>query len=150
MPAKSLELKHTIKLIQELDSEINEMENEIKNIMNEINSPILSIPGINYKMGTMIIAKIGDFSRFDSPDKILAYARMSPSTYQSGQLDNCYSYIAKLSSRYFRYALFNATKSVYMWEPNFQAYLAKNMLKESITVSLSHMPQRNWCVSFIS
>lgn len=41
MPAKSLELKHTIKLIQELDSEIDEIENEIKVIMDEINSPIL-------------------------------------------------------------------------------------------------------------
>ena len=47
MPAKSLELKHTIMLIQELDSEIDEIENEIKIIMDEINSPILSIPGIS-------------------------------------------------------------------------------------------------------
>ena len=83
MPAKSLELKHTIKLIKELDSEIDEIENEIKIIMDEINSPILSIPGINYRMGAMIIAEIGDFSRFDSPDKILAYAGFSPSTYKS-------------------------------------------------------------------
>ena len=82
MPAKSLELKHTIKLIQELDSEIDEIENEIKIIMDKINSPILSIPGISYRMGAMIIAEIGDFSRFDSPDKILAYAGFSPSTYQ--------------------------------------------------------------------
>ncbi len=74
MPVKSLELKHTIKLIQELDSEIDEIENEIKILMDEINSPILSIPAINYRMGAMIIAEIGDFSRFDSPDKILAYA----------------------------------------------------------------------------
>ena len=29
-----------------------------------------------------ILAEIGDFSRFDSPDKILAYAGLSPSTYQ--------------------------------------------------------------------
>lgn len=86
IPAKSLELKHTVKLIQELTSEINEIENEIKIIMDEINSPILSIPGINYRMGAMILAEIGDFSRFDSPDKILAYAGMSPSTYQSGNL----------------------------------------------------------------
>ena len=39
MPAKSLELKHTIKLIQELDAEIDEIEAEIKTIMDEINSP---------------------------------------------------------------------------------------------------------------
>ena len=65
MPAKSLELKHTIKLIQKLTSEIDEIENEIKIIMDKINPPILSIPGINYRMGAMIIAEIGDFSRFD-------------------------------------------------------------------------------------
>ena len=88
MPAKSLELKHTIKLIRELDAEIDEIENEIKSIMDKINFPILTIPGISYHMGAMIIAEIGDFSRFNSPDKILAYAGMSPSTYQSGQLDN--------------------------------------------------------------
>ena len=81
MPAKSLELKHTIKLIQEISCEIDEIENEIKIIMDKINSPILSIPGINYRMGAMIIAEIGDFNRFDSPDKILAYAGFSPSTY---------------------------------------------------------------------
>ena len=74
MPAKSLELKHTIRLIQELTSEIDEIECSIKSIMDEIRSPILSIPGINYRMGAMIIAEIGDFNRFSSPDKILAYA----------------------------------------------------------------------------
>lgn len=95
MPAKSLELKHTIKLIQELDAEISEIENEIQSIMDEINSPILSIPGISYKMGAMIIAEIGDFSRFDSPDKILAYAGLSPTTYQSGQLDSSHSRMEK-------------------------------------------------------
>ena len=42
MPAKSLELKHTIHLIQELDAEIEEIEHEIKTIMDEISSPILS------------------------------------------------------------------------------------------------------------
>ena len=42
MPAKSLELKHTIKLIRELDVEIDEIENEINKIMDEIHSPILS------------------------------------------------------------------------------------------------------------
>ena len=57
----------------------------------------------------MIIAEIGDFSRFDSADKILAYAGMSPSTYQSGQLDNCHSHMEKRGSRYLRYALYNAT-----------------------------------------
>ena len=44
MPAKSLELKHTIKLIKELTSEIDEIEDSILQIMDELHPPILSIP----------------------------------------------------------------------------------------------------------
>lgn len=143
MPAKSLELKHTINLIHELDNEIDEIEAEIKIIMDEINSPILSIPGINYRMGAMIIAEIGDFSRFDSPDKILAYAGMSPSTYQSGQLDNCYSHMEKRGSRYLRYALYNATKYVCHWDENFGTYLAKKRAEgKHYNVALSHASKK--------
>ena len=143
MPAKSLELKHTIKLIRELDSEIEEIENEIKLIMDEINSPILSIPGISYRMGAMIIAEIGDFDRFDSPDKILAYAGLSPSTYQSGQMDNSHSRMEKRGSRYLRYALFNATKFVCQWDPTFASYLAKKRAEgKHYNVAISHAAKK--------
>jgi transposase len=139
MPAKSLELRHTIKLIHELDSEIDEIENEIKIIMDEINSPILSIPGINYRMGAMIIAEIGDFNRFDSPDKVLAYAGFSPSTYQSGQLDGAYAHMEKRGSRYLRYALYNAAKYVCHWDPTFAEYLAKKRAEgKHYNVAISH------------
>ena len=139
MPAKSLELKHTIKLIRELTSDIDEIEREIKLIMDEINSPILGIPGINYRMGAMIIAEIGDFNRFDSPDKILAYAGLSPSTYQSGQLDGAYSHMEKRGSRYLRYALYNAAKYVCHWDPTFAEYLAKKRAEgKHYNVAISH------------
>ncbi len=45
------EMKHAIHLIQELASKINEIVAAIKRIMNEeIHSPILTIPGISYRM----------------------------------------------------------------------------------------------------
>ena len=139
MPAKSLELKHTIKLILEFGSEIEEIENEIKIIIDEINSPILSIPGINYRMGAMIIAEIGDFSQFDSPDKILAYAGFSPSTYQSGQLDSAYSHMEKRGSKYLRYALYNAAKYVCHWDATFAEYLAKKRAEgKHYNIAISH------------
>lgn len=143
MPAKALELKHTIKLIRELNAEINEIESEIKSILDEINSPILTIPGISYRMGAMIIAEIGDFNRFDSPDKILAYAGLSPSTYQSGQLDNCYSHMEKRGSRYLRYAIFNAAKYVCLWDKTFAAYLAKKRAEgKHYNVAVSHAAKK--------
>ena len=143
MPAKSLELKHTIKLIFELDSENKEIENVINSIMDKLNSPILSIPGISYRMGAMIIAEIGDFDNFSSPDKILAYAGLSPSTYQSGQKQNCYSHMEKRGSRYLRYALFNATRFVCRWDSAFGEYLAKKQSEgKHYYVAISHAAKK--------
>ncbi len=143
MPAKSLELKHTIQLIRELDIEIEEIEKEINSIMDEVHSPITTIPGIGTRMGAMILAEVGDFSNFDSPDKILAYAGLSPSTYQSGQLTNCYSHMEKRGSRYLRYAIFNATKYVCIHDPTFAAYLAKKRAEgKHYNVAISHAAKK--------
>lgn len=143
MPAKSLELQHTIRLIRELDAEIHEIEAEIETMMDEIRSPITTIPGIGCRMGAMILAEAGDLSRFDSPDKLLAYAGMSPSTYQSGQLKNCYPHMEKRGSRYLRYALFNATKYVCLWDPTFAAYLAKKRAEgKHYNVAISHAAKK--------
>lgn len=139
MPAKSLELKHTIKLIRELTIEINEIDNEIKKIMDNIASPITTIPGIGYSIGAMIISEIGDFSSFSSPDKILAYAGLSPSTYQSGQLNNCYSHMEKRGSRYLRYALFTVAQKVCIWDNTFAEYLSKKRAEgKHYYVAISH------------
>ena len=143
MPAKSLELKHTLHLISELDSEISEIESEIKQIMDQISSPILTIPGIGYRMGAIILAEIGDFSRFDSPDKILAYAGASPSTYQSGQLESSYSHMEKRGSRYLRFALINAAKYVCHWDETFGAYLQKKISEgKHYNVAITHATKK--------
>ncbi len=141
MPAKSLELRHTIRLIRELDQEIEDVEDAIQTILVEMAPPILTIPGMGYRMGAMILAEIGDFSRFDSPDKMLAYAGLSPSTYESGKLKatGAYAHMEKRGSRYLRYALFNAAKCVCQWEPSFSAYLAKKRAEgKHYNVAISH------------
>ena len=143
MPAKALELKHTIKLIKEFNNEIAEIESAIQSIMDKIDSPITTIPGISLRMGAMIIAEVGDFNNFDSPDKILAFAGLSPSTYQSGQLNNCYAHMEKRGSRYLRYALFNAAKLVCYWNPLFADYLAKKRSEgKHYNVAISHAAKK--------
>ena len=143
MPARSLELQHTIRLIRELDTEIAEIEVQIQAILDELDSPITTIPGLGFRMAAMILAEVGDFTRFDSPDKLLAYAGMSPSTYQSGQLKNCYPHMEKRGSRYLRYALYNATKYVCHWDPTFSAYLAKKRAEgKHYNVAISHAAKK--------
>lgn len=74
MPAKSLELRHAIISIQMIEEEISEIESEINKLMSNLDSSITTIPGIGIQMGAVILAEIGDFTQFDSPDKILAFA----------------------------------------------------------------------------
>lgn len=139
MASKSMELKHTIYLIEVISSEIDEIESAINTIMDSLNSPITTIPGLKNRMGAMILAEVGDFSRFDSADQLLAYAGLSPSTYQSGKLTSSHSRMEKRGSRYLRYALFNATKYVCLWDPSFKAYFAKKRAEgKHYYVALSH------------
>lgn len=143
MPTKSLELKHTIRDIKRHNEEIKEIEKEIKKYVDEFDSPIMSIPGIGYDMGALIIGEIGDFSRFENADKLLAYAGMSPSTYQSGQLQNSHPRMEKHGSKYLRHALFNATKYVCQNEPNFNVYLSKKMSEgKHYYVALTHAAKK--------
>ena len=57
MLAKSLELRHTIRLIHELDTEIEDIEAAIQSVMDEIRSPIITIPDMGVRMGAIILAK---------------------------------------------------------------------------------------------
>lgn len=91
----------------------------------------------------MILAEIGDFDCFDSPDKVLAFAGLSPSTYQSGQLTGAYAHMEKRGSKYLRYALFNAAKFVCNWDSTFAAYLAKKRSEgKHYYVAISHAAKK--------
>lgn len=143
MKAKSFELRNTISLIQTLDKEIDEIESEIAKIMKTEDTIITSIPGISFRSGASIIAEIGDFSRFDSPDKLLAYVGISPSTYQSGKLYGSHSRMEKRGSPYLRYALIYAAEHVCMFEPGFAAYLARKRAEgKPYNVAVSHAAKR--------
>lgn len=111
--------------------------------MEEIGSPILTIPGISCRMGTMIIAKIGDFSRFDYPDKILAYGGISLSSYQSRKPESSYSHMERQGSRYLRDAFINAAKYVSHWDESFNTYLQKKLTEgKQYNVVITHVTKK--------
>ena len=139
--AKTMELKHTIKLIQILDSDIAEIEEQIQTHVQD--SPIATIPGISFRMAAMIQAEIGDFNRFSSPDKILAFAGLSPTTYQSGNFISSKAKMDKRGSRYLRYALFISAQYVRFWCPVFKDYYQKKRTEgKHYFVALSHVAKK--------
>lgn len=141
--AKVLELRHTLKLIQILDEEIVEIEERIQAHMQELHSSLESIPGISFRLAATIEAEIGDFRRFSSPDKILAFAGLSPSTYQSGKFTSQNAVMEKRGSRYLRHALFFAAHLVGKYSLTFATYLKKKRDEgKHYFVALSHVAKK--------
>ena len=139
MPAKSLELQHTIRLIRELDDEIAEIEKQIQAIMDELNSPITSIPGTGNLLVATILAEIGDIKNFDNPDKLLAFAGREPSTYQSGKYTATNTPMVKHGSRYLRRALYCAADMAYVNSPSFRSYIDRKRAQgKHYYVAMSH------------
>ncbi|WP_249934259.1 IS110 family transposase [Marinilactibacillus psychrotolerans] len=73
------ELLQTIDAIQYLTTMRDKAKKEVARLMSEIDSPILMIPGIGYKLGSVILAEIRDIKNFRSPNQLLAYAGVEPS-----------------------------------------------------------------------
>ena len=78
------EIKSLLRVYDTLQDEISLVENEITTILSKINSHIPTILGIGKVSAASIIAEIEDISRFNDPDKLLAFAGLDPRIYQSG------------------------------------------------------------------
>lgn len=104
----SIQIKHSLKQIELLNEQINDIDSKIKEIMDELNSVILTIPGISYTLGSIIISEIGNIDRFSSPCKLLAFAGLDPSVKQSGNFNATIVKMSKRGSKLLRYALLRA------------------------------------------
>ncbi len=77
-------------------------------IMEFNDSVIMTIPGIGFINGGMILGEIGDIRRFSNPNKLLTYAGLDPSVYQSGNFQAKKTRMSKRGSKVVRYTLVNA------------------------------------------
>lgn len=141
--ALSFELKQSISLVEFLDSQVCELDIEIKNIMDEISSPIITIPGISYTLGSAIIAEIGDISRFESPSKLLDFAGLEPGISQSGKFLAQNMKMVKRGSPYLRSALFQSARLICMRDKTFNYYyLKKKSEGKHHFVCISHVARK--------
>ncbi|MFL0198748.1 IS110 family transposase [Clostridium sp. WILCCON 0269] len=139
----AFELQQTIRLIQSLQNEIDILDEQIKAVVLEIDSPIITIPGISYTLAAVILAEIGHIVRFDTPAKLLAFAGMDPSTYQSGKYNASHTPMVKRGSTYLRRAVMNASRLVAMRDITFAAYLSKKRSEgKHYCVAISHVGKK--------
>ena len=79
----SIQITQSIAQIELLDSQLFETELEIANLVTCLHSVLITIPGIGTVIGGMILGEIGDIHRFSTPGKLLAFAGLDPTVYQS-------------------------------------------------------------------
>ena len=120
--ALSIQITHYIAQIELLDSQLNKIEEEMTDIMKFNESVIMTIPDIGYINGGMILGEIGNIHRFSSPGKLLAFAGLDPSVYQSGNFQARRTKMSKRDSKVLRYALINAAHNVVKNNAIFKAY----------------------------
>jgi len=138
-----LELRMYLERIEMLNRQVEVYEEEIKRIMDEINSPITTVKGIGFVLGASILAEIGDIKRFSSPSKLLAFAGLEPSIYQSGKFTPSSGKMVKRGSPFLRYALMLAAGSVSIYSSTFATYRQKKLDEgKPYNVARSHIAKK--------
>nr|WP_263325199.1 IS110 family transposase [Neobacillus sp. Marseille-Q6967] len=107
-----LTLEMYIKMLLEYQKHLSTFEEEIDALAKEIKEYkiIQSIPGIGEKIAATIISEIGEIDRFNHPKKLVAFAGIDPSIFESGRFKGTVNRITKRGSSRLRHALFMAVK----------------------------------------
>src|SRR5919199_1605531 len=102
-------IQASLRLIDELDREIDECERELRRLgVDHQYVPLLcTVPGIGWVLAYTIAAELGDINRFPTPRKLAGYSGLSPRVYQSGERD-LRGPLAKQGPKYLRWALVEA------------------------------------------
>ena len=141
--AIGFELQQTIRLINNIGDELKVLDGQIRQLMVQVDSPILSIPGISYNLGSIILAEIGNVENFPSPSKLLAFAGMEPSTHQSGKYTAANPSMVKRGSKHLRWAIMQAARLAAIHDPTFAAYSQKKLAEgKHYYVAQSHVGKK--------
>jgi transposase len=112
-------------LLQQIDllqEQVAQLDAALDELMDQIPQYITSIPGIGPVTGAAILGEIGDVHRFDSVEKLVAYAGIDPTVYQTGQFQASAAHMSKRGSPYLRHALWLAATVAVRFDPELQAF----------------------------
>lgn len=123
----SIQIKHSLKQIELLDSQIKDIDLKIKEIMDELNSVILTIPGISYTLGAIILSEIGNIDKFASSTKLLAFEGLDPCVKQSGNFNATIIKMSKRGSKLLRYAILRASGLIIWNSETYNAYYNRKL-----------------------
>ena len=107
-----LSLDMYIKMLLEYKKHLSMLEDEIDALAKSIEEfeIIRSIPGIGEKIAATIISEIGEIERYNHPKKLVAFAGIDPTVFESGTFKGTQNRITKRGSSRLRQTLYMAVR----------------------------------------
>ena len=123
--AFAFQIRILIEQIEFTEKQIDEIDKKISKQLKKLNSVILTIPGVGPATGAIILGEIGDIGRFSNPKKLVAFAGIDPTSYQSGNFVGQHNRLSKKGSPYLRRAVWMSALIAARYDPVFKAFYEK-------------------------
>lgn len=121
----TLAIRQFIQQIKLLEEQIAEIEDFISEKFASFDCKLDTIVGVGTTLAASFLAEIGDITRFESPDKLAAFAGIDPSVKQSGEFNGTRNKMSKRGSPYLRRAFWLAVVSGIRANPALKAVYDK-------------------------
>jgi transposase len=135
-------IKSTNRILTSIEEEIKEVEKMIKEEiekneqLKKNNQLLQTIPAIGQTIAIVILAEIGDITRFDSVRKLDAFAGLSPSQHTSGTSVRKQTRLSKLGNSRLRKALYFPAVSAKQHNPIVKAFCSRLEKKGKVAMSI--------------
>ncbi len=121
----TLAIRQFIQQIKLLEEQIAELEKFISEKFASFDCKLDTIVGVGTTLAASFLAEIGDITRFESPDKLAAFAGIDPSVKQSGEFSGTRNKMSKRGSPYLRRSFWLAAVSGIRSNPALKAIYDK-------------------------
>ena len=113
----TLAIRQFIQQIKLLEEQIAEIEDFISEKFASFDCKLDTIVGVGTTLAASFLAEIGDITRFESPDKLAAFAGIDPSVKQSGEFNGTRNKMSQRGSPYLRRTFWLAAISGIRFNP---------------------------------
>jgi len=120
--AAQLEVRCLLAQIDLLEEQRDQVDVALALLMEQVPQHLTSIPGVGPTTGAALLAEIGDVRRFDAPEKLVAYAGIDATVYQTGQFEARQMHMSKRGSPYLRHALWQAASMAIQYDDELRVY----------------------------
>jgi len=123
--AARLQLRCLLNHIEFLEAQVADVDAALDALLQQTEQYLTTIPGIGPVSAAALLGEIGNVHRFPSLEKLVAYAGIDATVYQTGEFQGRRTHMSKRGSPYLRHALWLAATMARQHDPELKAYFER-------------------------